>query len=338
MTAYRPKKGTCEIDRVIPPLGRVRLRTGTHDKRRAQQYDDMLNLVPLDVVRLIASRQLTLREVFDLWSQGRALPSADELRPLAATLDAWLEHPLRPVGASEQRAREDLGNLIRQDRATLRELPALCRELYRTYDAAHHGATWNRRRAAALAFVRDVVGRRTELYRQVAEIPTLPEIARFARRPCTVAEARAIATALGAKWGPIWWALCCTGMGPKEFWSDGWRPLARGIEIGGQKRRARNRVVPLVVRPPAPVGTRAGFAEALERSALGVTPYDARRSFARWLDEVGFPGYRQDAYLGHGPKSMRELYKWGDITAWLAEDGPTLQRYVGEAALAVEHA
>lgn len=122
-------------------------------------------------------------------------------------------------------------------------------------------------------------------------------------------------------------------MEPREHWHDGWRVIRQGVEIHGQKRLARAHVVPHVGQLVAPAGTQAGFAEALERAALAVTPMDARRSYTRWLDEVGLPGYRQDAYMGHGPKSMRELYKWGDIRAWLAEDTRTLRLYLGEPAL-----
>ena len=79
-----------------------------------------------------------------------------------------------------------------------------------------------------------------------------------------------------------------------------------------------------------PIGTKAGFAEALERAELGVHAYDARRSFARWLDDAGLAGYIQDALMGHGPKSMRELYKWGEIRRMLGEVKETMLKYLGE--------
>lgn len=335
---YRPKSGTIEIDRSIPPIGRVRLRTGTHDQRRAEAYDRMLDVLPLDVVQLIAARDITLREVYDLWSHGRPLPGADELKKLVPALESWLEKPLRSVGIREQGAREAFVERIRElasDGAGLRSFPSLCRRLYQADEAQHHGAAWNRRKAAALAFLRDTIGRRTELYRQVAEIPTLLEVATFKRHPCTVLEARRIVAALGPKWGPVWWLMCCTGLGPKEYWSDGWKVIGASLEVRGQKRPARNRVVPLVCPMPQPPGLPAGFAEALERADVGVTPYDARRSYARWLEEIWLPGYRQDAYMGHGKRDMRSLYKWGEITAWIAEDAKALRKHIGAKALEI---
>jgi len=179
-------------------------------------------------------------------------------------------------------------------------------------------------------------GRRTTIYQELADLPALAELPRYVRHPCTVAEAQAVRAALGAKWGPIWWALCCHGLGPKEYWKDGWTLTRAGLEVQGQKRPARNRVVPLVCPLPPAVGRPAGFAQALARADLGVTPYDTRRTYARWLDELRLPGYRQDAYMGHGPKSMRELYRFGEIQAWIAEDGQALRRYVGEERVRLE--
>ncbi len=332
MTAWSPKKGTIEIDRTFPTLGRVRLRTGTHDQRRARQYETMLEQLPLATVRLILGKQLDLREVWDLWSAGRQseIPTADALRPLARAMRMWIDAPPEPVSDSEtgnrERTRERLVAL--DATAKLWDLPVLLKTLRLAMRAT--GAAFNRHRAACLALVRDLVGARAELHRLCADVPTLEEVPTFARHPCTVAEAQAIRAALGAKWGGIWWALCCHGLGPKEFWDDGWKPVGLGVEVYGQKRPARNRVVPLVAPMPAPVGTKAGFAEALERAELGVTPYDARRSYARWLEEIGLPGYQRDALMGHGPKSMRELYPWGEITAWLAEIGKKLRKHVGE--------
>jgi hypothetical protein len=334
MAAWKPGKGTYEVDRIIAPLGRVRLRTGTRDARRAEAYDRMLDDLPLDLIRLLQAKAITLREVYERRRLGRPMPSAEELQPLGAALTAWLAQPLKPVGASEHTNRRDmvrfLGPLTGR---TVAEFPMVVRALYERLRDAGHGATWNRRKSAAQAFARDVLGKRSALYAAVTELPRLPEPARFSRHPCTVAEAKQIRDALGPKWGPQWWTLCLTGMEPKEHWRDGWKILSLGVAIHGQKRPARERIVPLLGPLAAPVGTMGGFAEALERAALGVTPMDARRSYQRWLDEVGLPHYRQDAFAGHGPKAMRELYKFGDIRAWLEEDTRKLRAYVGEPAI-----
>lgn len=329
---YKPERGTYEIDRIFRGLGRVRLRTGTHDKRRAQQFEAMLESLPLETVRLILDDRLPLRVAYDAWSAGKAntLPTVQGIRPLVETMRTWAKHPPVEVGESEVANRERfIARLAGMDAgATVAQLPTLLKTL-RT-EMQDFGAGFNRYRAAAMAFLRDDMGLRASLYLDVADVPTLEEPPKYARHPCTVAEARMITRELGQKWGPVWWALCCHGLGPKEYWVDGWKVVQHGVEIFGQKWTARHRVVPLIIIPPAPIGRMAGFAEAVERANLGVTPYDARRSYARWLDEVGAPDYLQDAFMGHGKKEMRSLYKWGDIGAWLNEYGRKLRKHVGE--------
>lgn len=336
---WKPTKGTYEIDRTFPSIGRVRIRTGTHDKRLASRYETMLESLPLETVHLIVGGALDLRVVWDSWSAGRMgeIPSAQVLRPLISTMRRWLERPPTEVSDSETANRKLTSEKFERlnAKAQILDVPVLLRTLRE--EMRERGSGFNHHRAAALAFLRDLLGPRSELYLQTAEIPMLEVTRKFPRHPCTVQEARRIATQLDKKWGEIWWTMCLTGMGPKEYWSDGWKVVRHGLEIFGQKRPARNRVVPLVVRPPEVVGTMAGFAEAIERADLGVTPYDARRSYARWLQELRFPFYRENAYMGHGPKSMRELYPWGDISEWLAEDGKALRTYVGESvALGIE--
>jgi hypothetical protein len=329
MTPYRPKTGTIEIDRIFPTLGRVRLRTGTHDARLAARYDAMLDALPLDVVKLIRDRKLALRQAYDAWSSGRAhtLPSIQAARPLRETMERWAENPPLPVSGStyDQRIRTlEMFDPLAQ----INDVPELLRNL--RVSLAAHGATFNRARAAVMAFARDELGRHHAIYAAVAAVEPLPEPRIHGRHPCTVQEAKDIRGRLGAKWGPVWWALCCHGMGPREYWIDGWTVKELTLEIHGHKRAARERVVPLIVVPPPPVGRPAGFAEALERLACGVTPYDARRSYARWLDELRLPNYQHDALMGHGPKDMRSLYSSGDITAWLADLGDQLRAKLGE--------
>lgn len=337
MSPYKPKQGSYEIDRIFPTLGRVRIRTGVHDKRLAQRYEVMLETLPLATVQLIVDRRLPIRVAFDAWSSGRvdALPTSQTLLPLADELAHWLEQPALEVGASEaaNRLRTAEYVLALRPDAPVGELAAVLKELRALYDG--HGAQFNRMRAAALAFLRDRFAEHASLREQLAAVAALPEPRIRSRHPCTVDEARAIAAALGPKWGPLWWTMCITGMGPKEYWIDGYDVTSDGVEIRGEKdtrRRgttARKRVVPLLGIIAAPVGTKWGLAQALKRVDLGVTIYDARRSFSRWLDDAGLAGYIQDALMGHGPKSMRELYRWGEIRSMLGQVKQTMLQYLG---------
>lgn len=334
---YKPNEGSYEIDRIFPGIGRVRLRTGTSDRRRAQQYETMLEVLPLQVVRLIAAKRIPLRVAYDAWVAGRVneLPTAQTLLALADELALWLDKPALPVGPSEAASRHRTAEYLLGlgPEAGVGELPKLLAELRTVME--DRGAAFNRSQAVVLAFVRDRFGDQATLRDQVAAVLPLPEPEIGDRHPCTVDEARAIAAALGAKWGPCWWTMCITGMGPKEYWINGFTVTTDGVEVHGTKdttRRgttARARVVPLLGVLAPPVGTPSGFTQALERADLGVEPYDARRSFARWLDDAGLAGYIQDALMGHGPKSMRELYKWGEIRKMLGEAREQLLRHIG---------
>lgn len=329
--SYKPRRGTYEIDRIIRPLGRVRLRTGTTDKRIAERYEVMLGDVPLEVVRMLRDKVITLREVYDLWSRGetRLLPSAQSVRPLAATMLDWAGQHEGDVSGGETDKRLATVRLFERLHGTarLRELPAVLQQLRQEY--RDRGSAFNHIRTICMAFVRDVLGKHSELHQAVADVRKHRTPPKLARHPCTVLEAKTIRGELREPWNLIWWAMCCTGMGPKEYFMDGWRVLPNGIEIAGQKRPARNRIVPLVVEP-VKAGTVDGLEAVLLRADLGVAPYDARRSYARWLAELRLPDYRRNAYMGHGPKSMLELYPWGDVTEWLGQDGLSLRQYVGE--------
>lgn len=327
--AYKPHRGTYEIDRIFPSIGRVRIRTGTKDKRLADRYELMLESLPLEVVRLIGDGKIPIRTAYDAWSTGQAstLPNAQSVRPLVETMREWIDE--NHVSDSHGRARESVLARL-QGVATIGDLPATVR----TWRCEYHdrGPTFNRMRASVMAFLRDTVGKRHTLYLDIAAIDTLPEPRVMEHHPCTVQEAKDVRDSLGKKWGPAWWVMCCHGMGPKEYWRDGWEKRGDTLVIHGQKRIGRERVVPLVcdVRP-AP-GMEGGFAEALERGELGVTPYDARRTYGRWLDEVRVTKYQHDALMGHGERDMRSLYTSGDISAWLPEIRRLLVAHVADAA------
>ena len=53
-------------------------------------------------------------------------------------------------------------------------------------------------------------------------------------------------------------------------------------------------------RPPAESGTRP------LPPSVRITPYVGRRSFARWMEECGIPETHQQAYLGHGPRTITD--------------------------------
>ena len=87
--------------------------------------------------------------------------------------------------------------------------------------------------------------------------------------------------------------------------------------------------MPLLVEIEPPRLTVWGFRSALKRSGLGVKPYDARRSFANWLEQAGIWETHQQAYMGHGPRTITDLYRRHELVLdQLERDRGTLLAFI----------
>ena len=193
-------------------------------------------------------------------------------------------------------------------------------------EGAHH-RTFNLAKSAAMAFLRDVLGR-TALWSDVAAIPMLP-VTRRKGHPCTVTEARAIAEQLGSKAGPMWWAMCITGMGKSEYLYRPWVVRDDHIEIPGTKRAGRDRIVPLIEIPARPTLTYAGFNSARRYRNVSHTLYDARRTYAHWLEMAGIPRSRRHAYMGHKTRDVLDLYEDHGPLVYVKDDAQKLRKLLG---------
>ncbi len=76
------------------------------------------------------------------------------------------------------------------------------------------------------------------------------------------------------------------------------------------------------------------FAKLLR--AAGASPYQGRKSFARWTEDPQIPRTRRQLYLGHGVRDITDKYERHEITAFLAEDTEGLLRVLGVAAGALQ--
>jgi len=124
-------------------------------------------------------------------------------------------------------------------------------------------------------------------------------------------------------------------MRPEEVFEEhgnGWSVVDDGIQIRGTKSRAAQRVVSRVGVLVKPRTGRLAFYRSLRRPGQGtVSPYDLRRTYAQWLDLARIPQFRQDYYMGHGPRDLNTLYKRArEVRAYLIEDAAALARLVGQ--------
>ena len=309
--------------------------SGTDDPKRLTDLKVMCRTLAgagrLDVLEQLAAGAVRPLEVWRFFRAGdwAQLPTADHAKAFATHFERWR------LTVPGERHRADLALAGRQlaaagpRGATVAELPAMVARLREQYAARGQARHFNKLRDAASAFLKQTLTRAHPLYLSVRAIAPLVGIRRYQGHPQTPAQAWVIREALGGEAGRIWWGMCCTSMGPKELWVDGFALVDGHVAIGGQKRAARRRLVPgLVTALDLPALGRWGFTTALRRSGLGVTPYDARRTFARWQEEAGILESHQRAYLGHG-RTLLDLYRRPDmVTAILDQDQATLLRYV----------
>ena len=308
--------------------------SGTHDatmlRRLSAMMDTLADTGRLDVIQCVAVG--TVRPL-ELWRQYRGgdwshLPTAEDARPAKEAMEGWRA---RLPG---ERHRGDVATSMRAllegaPKATLAQLPTLMEGYRARCEAAGTCRMFNKVKSHAQSFLRKTLTRSHLLYKAVRDIELLPVTPKRAKHPQSPDEARTIAAVLGGEAGRIWWTLCCTGMGPDEYFGDKWRVEDGVLHVLGTKRRGRNRLVPLLVTPEPPMLAYWGFREALRRSGLGVAPYDARRTFANWMEQAGLWETHQQAYMGHGARTVTDLYRWHDVTRFLERDRRKLLAFIG---------
>ncbi len=337
-----------EVDIRIRGWGRIKKTIGSQDPREQASMREMLRLLGrrrrYDILEAIRAGELSLPYVFAMYEQDGLdrLPTGPALLPLIPAFESWLE-----THAADAHHRENQWSCWRKlkkhatSSSRLADLPRLLDRVRDDCVAQKTPAMFNRTRETVSAFLRDKVKRRHALYQDVRDIAPLVENPAKAN-PQTVAQVVALAEALGPIAGPMWWTLCRTGMRPKEYFQLPWelgvdRLVVHNAKIGG------TRVVPMVAPPADPrTAVRAGktqqrwFSDLVsKKSGDRVSPYHARDTFTHWCELVRIPRTRIDLYLGHGPKSMTDLYAWHDVTGFLEGDAELLRAHEREALAAI---
>jgi integrase len=327
----------------FPGVGLIRRATGTTNPKTFAAIRRMCAVLydagRLDLLEALATGRIHPMVMLERFRAGRleTLPSADVLPALVLTLQSWID---QATGSEETRRGRRNVLVIMQRLAptgTIGELPDLLRT-YRAHAAAHPRA-FNLARATLQAFLRDHLGKSHALYAALSDVPALKYRPSRRGRPFSPDQLRGLMKAMGHPHGLMAWTMATTGMGPKEYWEDGFDVLAHGVAIHGQKRASRERVVPRVSVTTEPQVSRGRWQIRFRQHAPGHSPYDLRRTFSNLLVEAGLPANRRQHYMGHGPRSMTELYEQPEILRWLAEDGAALRRVLGEpeAGLRIIH-
>ena len=215
------------------------------------------------------------------------------------------------------------------------ELPRLLEQ----YEARNfkHATTFNRVRAACQAFARDNAGGKSEaVWKAVTSVRRRKErsLRMRERYPMMPDELLRVASSTDDETARIILSMALTGMGVGEYWGE-WSddPASYAIRVFGAKVKTRDRSVFRIIAPAVPeilLGEfRRRFRVASRKAELFVRPYDLRRTFAKIMEVAGVIPTNAAAYMGHGPRTMTELYAAsGHMERFLINDAATVRRAI----------
>lgn len=335
MTAWQSHgRGTVVLRMAFRGVGQIERATGFRDPAMLPRLKEMCRTLyeadRVDVLRALKGGHLTFRQVWRVYKGGdwKTLPTASHALPFGETFDAWAETKrTNSYRRFCRRVRTALGEV-----GVLGQLPDVALRYRTRCEVAGTGAMWNRVHEKLQAFLRDTLTPAHTLYVQLSAIGSLPERPKRRANAQTPEQAAAIHALLGGEAGRIWWVLCCHGLMPDEFFEGKWRVEDGRLHILGTKTVARPRLVPLLAELFTPTLTQGGFASALRRAKLGVTAYDARRSFGLWCDLAGFAEGWKKALLGH-TQSITQMYGWRETERMLDRAEPVLRKLVARVGL-----
>jgi integrase len=226
---------------------------------------------------------------------------------------------------------------------------------------------FNKLRAHLLAFASEVQGKYSPLWNDVAGVPRFKKLETETvkakqRRPLTVAELDLVCAAFvdwpvyggrrgagnqgrektvkrtirAADLAAMARTLATTGMRPKEYWqreANRWEDRGDHVWVEGKKTRAAKRPTFRLVAPTLPACGeqffRARFAEATEQALReGLDAYSLRRTFAAWCESARLEPSRREAYMGHGPKTVSDLYLQTKVLPFVVPDGETVATWI----------
>lgn len=339
-------RGSFIIDRRTR-VGRIAVASGTNRVPTFKRLNEMLTALNEtgrdDILRAIRDGDLLPLSVYDAFRSNELhrLPLGKELLPLKETMTLWNQS----AEVSKQRKADNKSGIKRLSEkvALVANLPDALIAVRSDLAREQHPAQFNRIRATALAFVRDTLKRSHRLYGEVRDVPLMKEVKQPDRHILSWTDVQAIAEKMtDARDRAAVYGMALTGMGPKEWYVDGWKLGENRVTIYGAKRKARTRIVPCVrvARFASPVPA-AGVGSTREKrrfgerlfSLAGYRPYDLRRTYANWLEASNVPRTRRIAYLGHSGGDVTSLYERHEVEQFLVEDARRIEAYLALAPI-----
>lgn len=331
---------TLVIDRRFRGVGRIKKATGTKIPAVKKKLEKMLDTLyaegRLELMRLIRDGTLSLLEVHDAYQRKalEQLPTGLTIAPLVAAMQAWVDGLKVPTEASDDHVRAIRQTILYTKRAradaTIADAPAVLDGL-RDSLGADSPRSFNLLRSHYMAFTRAKLKRNHAVWLACSAVEPRKIPKKTERPALNPIEVR--------NWFPapatdnldaVAWSMVTTGMHQKEYWGR-WEIKADRIVVHGTKREGRVRSIPLIQAPAVPPWKhRRTFENELRERTRAFTPYDLRRTYARWMESAGIPRTRRRMYMGHGAKDVTDLYEEHDLAGYLVEDAQRMQAWLGK--------
>jgi integrase len=333
---------TLVIDREFAGVGRIKRATGTTNpivKRKiSKMLTDLRSEGRLDLLRDVRDGNTTLLELYDAYRRNalHEIATGPTAKPLAETMRKWIDKQdagtdysqdhITSLGQSLKKLTDEKLTGLASPRVA--DLPDIL-ETLRDSLGKTQPRSFNLARSAASAFIRATLKRKHPLYAAIQSVEPRKVPKPEPRPDLTVEWMRGMFP--DPQHDPqdaCAWAMALSGMGPKEYWGR-WAVEHDRIRIYGTKREARVRDVPLIQPLASPPLTREAFRQRLEhRTKKRVTPYDFRRTFARWMERAGVMRSRRKYYMGHAAGDVTALYEQSEIDGYLVSDAQLMRRYL----------
>ena len=326
---------TLMIDRRFPGVGRIQRHSGTDDPQvREEMYRMLKNLSDLgrvDVLNGLKNNALDFVTVYDKWRKQELgkLAVVESLTTVQDAFTKWLD----TAELSEDTIAGYKGctaSLVKmKPRGVLTDLPEMVRKLREQGKRRGIGRSFNQTEAVVQSYLRHHYGRHHPLWLEVSAVKNLPKGIRSTRGLArSVKDVQRVCKALKHPLGKMFWTMCVTGMNPKEYWGD-WTHDKEKVVIHGTKRKARERVVPVVdphlVKPGC---SRVYLRNQLKKIEPTWKISDGRKCFSYWTLEVGIPLIRRKSYMGHVTVNLTDFYAQHELDTHLTTDGKLLRDYI----------
>lgn len=330
--------GTLVLDMQIKGVGRVKKSTGTNDPKVFNSYLEMMRNLKgmgrLDVLKAIQGGTVSIPEVWEYYRTQnlKNLPTVQHIVSLSQDLNDWIDG-YDCAETTRVGYRICIKSLMGMNQnGTQTDLPEMVSDFRKRCQKEGITRHFNQTRAVALSYLSDRLNKQHPLYLNILAIKTVKVGGRSKGFAHTVSEVlESLERFRGEESAKVFWNLCITGMGWKEYVGE-WEVKDDTLHIHGTKRESRDRktmVVEGLRHSPKPTLNLQYFRRCLKKVNPTWMVYDGRRTFAHWCMQAGIPNIRIKMYMGHRVgANLTELYGQHDITPYIQEDTKKLNDYI----------